>query len=167
MVGVIQVKLELSNRRTADLSVTTPSQAERSGEPDLVNSGNNGSVRQDLVLQFLLGEVRDAYGLDFSGLEQIFHLLPGIFEFPVEQNVTARPIREGGEIRVVPVWIKGDLRSRTRSSITRSVGFCRCTRWQRDGSSPANGSNTDQYNRHRGFLEWNLDTPEHADGMCS
>jgi hypothetical protein len=109
VVGIIQVKLELSNRKTADRSVITPSRAKRFGEPDLVNSGNDGSVRQDLFLQLLLGEVRDAYGLDFSGLEQVFHLFPGIFEFPVEQDVTTGPIWESGEIRVVPVWVKGDL----------------------------------------------------------
>jgi hypothetical protein len=76
---------------------------------DLVNGRNYGSIRQDLFLQLLLGEVRDTYALDLSGLEQIFHLLPGVFEFPVEQHVTAGTIWEGGEIWVVPVRVEGDL----------------------------------------------------------
>jgi len=59
-------------------------QRKQLNRPDLVNSRNDGSIRQDLLLQLLLGEVRDAYALDLSGLEQIFHLLPGVFELPVE-----------------------------------------------------------------------------------
>jgi len=76
---------------------------------DLVNGRDDGGVRQDFLLQLLLGEIRDTYTLDLSGLEKVFHLFPGIFEFPVEQDVATGSIREGGEIWVVSVRIEGDL----------------------------------------------------------
>lgn len=40
-------------------------------------------------------------------------MVPGIFEFPVEQDVAAGTIWEGGEIWVVPVWVEGDLNGET------------------------------------------------------
>ena len=76
---------------------------------DLINSRYDGGKRQELFLQLLLGEVRDTDALDLSGREQIFHLLPGIFDFPVEQDVTAGTVGKHGEIRVVSVWVEGDL----------------------------------------------------------
>ena len=89
--------------------MASPKSAEQLKKPDLINGRNDSSIRQDLFLQLLLGEVRDAYALDFSGLEQIFHLLPSVFEFPIEQDVTAGTIWKGGEIWVVPVWVEGTL----------------------------------------------------------
>jgi hypothetical protein len=76
---------------------------------DLVDGRNDGGIRKDLFLQLLLGEVGDPDTLDLSGLEQILHLLPGVLNLPIEQDVAAGTIWEGGEIWVVSVWVQGDL----------------------------------------------------------
>ena len=76
---------------------------------DLINSRYYGGKRQELFLQLLLGEVRDTDALDLSGREQIFHLLPGIFDFPVKQDITARTVGKHGEIWVVSIRVESDL----------------------------------------------------------
>lgn len=72
--------------------------------PYLVNSRNDSGVRQDLFFQLLLGEVRDADAFNLSGLEQVFHLLPGIFELPIEQDITAGAMGESGRF---PFGLRG------------------------------------------------------------
>ena len=85
VVGVVQVKFELYRAaKMTSLSIPRRKSAEGGQGTDLVDGGNDGSVRKDLFLQLLLGEVRDANALDLSSLEQILHLLPRVLEFPIE-----------------------------------------------------------------------------------
>jgi hypothetical protein len=121
MVGVVQVELELTQATNSPIN-SRPEINSRGGSTDLVNGRNDGSVRQELFLQLLLGKVRDADALDLSRLEQVLHLLPGVFEFPVELDVTTGTIRKGGEIWVVSVWIEGDLVARQVYQIHKSGG---------------------------------------------
>jgi len=94
-----------------DGPISSPGTNRRKGNkaPDLVNNRNDGGKRQDLFLQLFLGEVRDSYAFDLSGVEKVLHLFPGIFEFPVEQDVTTGTIWEGGEIWVISVRVEGNL----------------------------------------------------------
>ena len=149
MVWIVQVKFKLTKRR--DPSIPDTKSAKNSYQStNLVNSGNDGCIRQDLFFQLLLGEVRDPDALDLSGFQEIFHLLPGIFEFPIEQDVTARTIWEGGEIWVVSVRVEGNLGKRA-SRVHRSVRY---PVWEgARGDLLANGPSKDQRNQHLGSSE--------------
>lgn len=81
----------------------------RDQNTDLVDSGDDGGIRKELFFHLLLGNIRNSDALGLPGLQEIFHLLPGIFEFPIEQNVTAGAIWESGEIWMVPIWVEGNL----------------------------------------------------------
>ena len=108
MVGIVQVELELTGNEDRPLAQTS----DRNQSTNLIDGWNDGGIWQNLFLQLLPGEVGDTNAFDFPGLEQVFHLLPGVSEFPVEQDVTAGTIWEGGEIWMIPVWVEGDLGGR-------------------------------------------------------
>lgn len=86
-------------------------------------------------------------------------MLPGVFEFPVEQDVTTGTIWEGREIWVVPFWVEGDLSDkRDYDPLAPLDAYV--------GGSPANELSIDQHSRHRGSSEWNRDTLERVGERC-